>query len=70
MLVNSTRVKYVQGKLEHIAGERFLGLYVEGRLLVFPANIVQGWKFLIVTNTLAYYGIMHYNHGACITLLN
>jgi hypothetical protein len=44
MLVNSTRVKYVQGKLEHIAVEHFLGLYFEGKLLVFPANIVQGWK--------------------------
>ncbi len=32
-----------------------MGLYSNGRFLAFPANIRLEWKWMAVTNTLAYY---------------
>ncbi len=33
-----------------------MGLHSEGRLLALPVNFRPGWKWLTVTNTVAYYG--------------
>jgi hypothetical protein len=52
---NSTLVYYLKAEPEPYQVELLMGVLSKGRLLALHANIRPGWKWLIITDTPAYY---------------